>query len=314
VLRSVIALALVLAPASALAQGLGVSTVPEEERDAASREGAAADERREGSTADDEPSAPSDGGLGAPTGEPAGEDGGPDASTAEEEPGGGLGVSTAEEEPNGGLGVSTAEEEPGGGLGASTAEEEPNGGLGVSTAEEEPNGGLGVSTAEQAPSDGPGATAEAARAAGEAEGGPAEAPSEALDASRAADGSDVAADGSDAGDERPAGAGPGWTDERAVGWALFGGSVGVGILGAVLLAVGVDDLNTVENAPGGSDWDDVVGAYERAPVLTATGAVVLGLGIAGAAAGAAVLAVWGGEGTWLEVSALPGGLRVRGRF
>ena len=86
------------------------------------------------------------------------------------------------------------------------------------------------------------------------------------------------------------------------------------MLGAVLLAVGADDLNSVENAPGGTRWSAVEESYERAPVLTAAGAVVLGVGVAGLAAGAAVLALFGSEGTWIEVSVTPTGLSARGTF
>ncbi|HEY8432505.1 MAG TPA: hypothetical protein VIL20_29245 [Sandaracinaceae bacterium] len=105
-----------------------------------------------------------------------------------------------------------------------------------------------------------------------------------------------------------------WTDERTGAWAGFAASFGVAILGGVLLAVGIDDYNTIENAPGGTSWADVAGAYERAPILTGTGAAVLGLGVVATAVSAALLAHFGGEGTWLEVSVLPGGALARGRF
>lgn len=97
-------------------------------------------------------------------------------------------------------------------------------------------------------------------------------------------------------------------------WASFAASFGVAVLGGVLLAVGVDDLNTIENAPGGTVWADVAEARDRAPILTGIGGVVLGLGAAGMAVSAALLAHYGQGGTWLEVGALPGGLLVRGRF
>jgi hypothetical protein len=114
--------------------------------------------------------------------------------------------------------------------------------------------------------------------------------------------------------DEPARPAPRWTEERSIAWITFLTSIGVGIGGAVVLALGVDDINTVENAPDGTIWTDVSDAQERAPILTGVGAVVLGLGAAGAAVGAALLAYFGENGTWLEVSALPGGLRVRGTF
>lgn len=105
-----------------------------------------------------------------------------------------------------------------------------------------------------------------------------------------------------------------WSDEKVIGWGTFAASIGVAITGGILLAVGVDDVSSVENAPDGTPWANVAGARDRAPILTGTGAVVLGLGAAGAAVGAALLAAFGRDGTWLSVSVLPGGLGVSGRF
>jgi hypothetical protein len=107
---------------------------------------------------------------------------------------------------------------------------------------------------------------------------------------------------------------PHWTEERTIGWAVVGASFGVAVLGGVLLAVGVDDINTIENAPDGTRWADVAAARDRAPILTATGALILGLGAAGLATGAGLLAYFGQEGTWLSVALLPGGLLMRGTF
>lgn len=127
-------------------------------------------------------------------------------------------------------------------------------------------------------------------------------------------GASADADAGAAGDETSVDAAPQWNDDRVIAWATFATSLGVAILGGVLLAVGVDDVNTIENAPDGTAWPDVAGARDRAPVLTGVGSVVLGLGAAGMAVGAALLAHFGAQGTWLEVSALPGGVRLSGRF
>lgn len=177
-----------------------------------------------------------------------------------------------------------------------------------------PDGELGVST-EEAVTDVRG------NGAGEAppEDGPARAPEGAEEETEEPVADDASEQGGSSDDDEseeddPGSGAAGWTEERAIGWAVFGSSVAVGVLGAVLLAVGVDERNTAENAPGGTSSESVAGVYERASALTATGAVLLGLGIVGTAVGAAVLAVWGAEGTWLEVSAVPGALRVCGRF
>jgi hypothetical protein len=249
---------------------------------------------------------------------------------------GGLGVTTADDDA--GLGVATDEGEASDGdddgLGVATDEGEASSdaedaGLGVATdAGDEEGAGLGVATGEEDASLGVSSGGEEASGAETDDGGAqpetrpdgaaGDAAHEEAAEADAADGEpsdgDAEEEGAADGEADDAGADTRWTDELAIGWGVFGGSLAVGVLGAVLLAVGVDDLNTVENAPGGTDWDQVASAYDRAPALTATGAVVLGLGVAGTAVGAALLAVWGEEGTWLEVSALPGGVRVRGRF
>lgn len=128
---------------------------------------------------------------------------------------------------------------------------------------------------------------------------------------------DVDADEDDEDDEddepavRPA---PGWSEGRVAGWATLGSSFGVAILGGVLLAVGVDAVNRIENAPDGTRWDDVAGARDLAPLLTGLGAAVLALGVIGTGVGAGMLAHFGSEGTWIAVSVLPGGLALRGTF
>ena len=106
----------------------------------------------------------------------------------------------------------------------------------------------------------------------------------------------------------------GWTDERGVAWATFGASLLMGIAGAIVLAVGVDDRRSVENAPDGTRWSTVRERYERAPWLLGTGLAAAVVGAVGVGCGAALLA-WSGEGgTWLEVAIVGSGARVRGRF
>lgn len=106
----------------------------------------------------------------------------------------------------------------------------------------------------------------------------------------------------------------GWSEEKTIGWVTFGSSLAVAIAGGILLAAGVDDVSSIENAPDGTLWHTVAGARDRAPIFTGTGAVLLGLGAAGAAVGAGLLAAFGRDGTWLSVSVLPGEVRVGGRF
>lgn len=68
-------------------------------------------------------------------------------------------------------------------------------------------------------------------------------------------------------------------------WIVIGTSGAIAIAGAVLLVLAQSDVSTVENAKKGASWDDVESAYNRAPVLSTLGAVGLGAGLAGVAAG-----------------------------
>jgi tetratricopeptide (TPR) repeat protein len=94
------------------------------------------------------------------------------------------------------------------------------------------------------------------------------------------------------------------------GWVLVGVGGAVAIAGGVLFALGLSDLSTVEDAGEGTPWSDLSDANDRAPVFT-------GIGIAGASAGLAVVALGlvlvatsgGGDE---EVAVGPG--VVRGRF
>jgi hypothetical protein len=213
------------------------------------------------------------------------------------------------------LGVSTGAEDDAPALGVSTgAPEDDAPPLGVSTeAAEDDAPALGVSTTP------PDSGAEDAASADES----ASEESEETEDAASDDVSDEDASDEDASDEdaeesasedEEAPPAPHWTDERTAAWATFITSFALAIGGGVLLAIGVDEVNTIENAADGTVWTDVASSLDRAPIFTGVGAVVLGLGIAGTITGATLLALYGGEGTWLEVSVLPGGLSARGRF
>ncbi|MEC7524646.1 MAG: hypothetical protein VYE22_32505 [Myxococcota bacterium] len=103
-------------------------------------------------------------------------------------------------------------------------------------------------------------------------------------------------------------------DARAIAWALFAGAVALTVGGAITLAAGVDDVNTIENAADGSTWASVEDAYARGPVLTGIGAAILGLGVASLGVSAALLAHFGADGTWIEARIGPGSLTLRGVF
>jgi len=99
-------------------------------------------------------------------------------------------------------------------------------------------------------------------------------------------------------------------------WALTIGGGALVVGGAVLLAIGLSDVSTVEGAADGTPWVDLESANDRAPVMTGVG---IGLGIAGLAAaslGVVLLVSSGGSSSSTErsLSLGPGGLTLRGSF
>lgn len=68
-------------------------------------------------------------------------------------------------------------------------------------------------------------------------------------------------------------------------WIVIGTSGAIAIAGAVMLVLAQNDVSKVEHAKMGTTWDEVQSAYDRAPVLSTIGAVGLGAGLAGVAAG-----------------------------
>ncbi len=109
-------------------------------------------------------------------------------------------------------------------------------------------------------------------------------------------------------DTSEAGNGPG-----VVPWIVIGASAAVAIAGAIFVGIGVSDVSAVEGAPRGAVWDDYQSRYDRAPVLTTVGFVMLGVGVAGAALGVVLFATSGSDDS-TTVSLGPGSLRVRGTF
>lgn len=77
-------------------------------------------------------------------------------------------------------------------------------------------------------------------------------------------------------------------------WILVGAGGAVVALGAVFVGLGYKDAGSVEDAPAGSDWSSVSGAYDRAPRRQGIGFALVGVGVAAAVTGI-VLAVTGGS-------------------
>mgnify|MGYP001628301224 CR=1 FL=1 len=114
--------------------------------------------------------------------------------------------------------------------------------------------------------------------------------------------------------DRPLARGMRTTRGARMALAWIAGAVTLTVGGAITLAAGVDDVNTIENAADGSAWASVEDAYARGPVLTGIGAAILGLGVASLGVSAALLAHFGADGTWIEARIGPGSLMLRGVF
>jgi hypothetical protein len=97
-------------------------------------------------------------------------------------------------------------------------------------------------------------------------------------------------------------------------WPWFAGSAGVLAVGGagVLLALGLDDHASVEEAAVGVRLAEIEPAHDRAPWLIGAG---IGLGVAGVAClGIAAIALVQSERERTELTSFPGGLQLRSRF
>ncbi len=104
--------------------------------------------------------------------------------------------------------------------------------------------------------------------------------------------------------------------DATAGWIVLGAGAAVAVVGAVLLGVGQADASSVESAPDGTPWLDVADAAGRADLLRNLGWVLLGVGVAGAAAGLTLAIIQGssGSGERATLQLVPGGLLLSGSF
>jgi hypothetical protein len=82
----------------------------------------------------------------------------------------------------------------------------------------------------------------------------------------------------------------------------------------VLVALALGDVSTVEDAPAGAAWASVSDAYDRSPLFSTLGFVLLGVGLGGVGLGIALLASGNEREPEVRVSLGPGSLRISGRF
>lgn len=78
-------------------------------------------------------------------------------------------------------------------------------------------------------------------------------------------------------------------------WVLWGGSSALVLTGLGLLIGSEVDAASVRNAQDGTPWRDVADAYERAPILGATGWITLAVGALGAGVAVALFAMESGR-------------------
>jgi tetratricopeptide (TPR) repeat protein len=104
------------------------------------------------------------------------------------------------------------------------------------------------------------------------------------------------------------GEGPG-----ALPWIVIGGSGAVLVTGVVLFAMAQSDIATVEDVEMGATWSEIEGAYDRAPMLSTIGLLMIGAGVAGATVGIVLLAGGSGGGE-TSVALAPGGAVLRGSW
>ena len=77
-------------------------------------------------------------------------------------------------------------------------------------------------------------------------------------------------------------------DSAKVGpWLVIGSSAALAAAGGVLLGLGLSDKAAVEDVDDGDDWSASESAYSRSVPFQTAGAIMLGVGVAGIAAGVA---------------------------
>lgn len=97
-------------------------------------------------------------------------------------------------------------------------------------------------------------------------------------------------------------------------WVLVAASGGVAVAGAALFAAGKGESSDVSNAMPGASWSDHESAASRGGTFQTIGVVAMAAGLAGVAAGVALLIVGGAEDDEVSVRLAPLGVELRGRF
>ncbi len=73
--------------------------------------------------------------------------------------------------------------------------------------------------------------------------------------------------------------------DLTVPWVMFASGAVASIVGGILLVSGMSDADSVTNAPRGTEWAALEGAYDRAPVLSGLGIGLVAVGVVAMGAG-----------------------------
>ncbi|MBX3274188.1 MAG: hypothetical protein KF729_28230 [Sandaracinaceae bacterium] len=99
------------------------------------------------------------------------------------------------------------------------------------------------------------------------------------------------------------------------GIATLAAGAAFAVTGAILVGVAASERASVDGAPIGSRWSEYEGSHQRANTLAPIGGVLLGLGVAAAATGVALVVVHDGEGeASVAIAPWGAGALVRGTF
>jgi hypothetical protein len=97
-------------------------------------------------------------------------------------------------------------------------------------------------------------------------------------------------------------------------WIVIAVSGAAAVGGAVMLAVALGDIAKVEEAKPNTRWYEVEASYDRAPMLSTVGSILIGVGAAGALGGLIWHASEGDDANEIALQLAPTGVKLRGSW